>query len=581
MSRVTSRVKSPQPRVAARLKGHDKSRTSAVLKSNALSAHLVAEIMRRSFGPKGLDKMFVDKIGQTFATSDGATILQKSESNHPIARIITELGKSVDTEVGDGVISAVIVMSALLEGAARLIERGVHPSTIVRGYTLTLQKTLSELEEIAEPVPAGSKEWLIKVASTSMHTKLAAKGSKELPELLATAAIQVADRTDNNYTLDTNRIAVKKHPGGGSLADTRLIHGFVLEKDLIDRDMPKQLENVKIVVGDVSLVVKKTIADHKISMTDPRTIAKLGLDRRARLKEMSDRIIASGAKVLINREGCDDLVAHHLAQAGIMAVRHAKIGDVTHIAEATGATVVDAKRDITAEDLGFAALVEERKVEGAKRTSKWLFIEGCKDPKATTILLRGGNWWVVEEADRSIHDALRAIKSLMERPAVVAGGGAIEAELSSRILKWSISLEGREQLAAEEFANSLEEIPLALAKSAGMDTINAIAEIKSKHALGGKWFGVDVKERKVTDTYVSGIIEPLAVKETVLKAATETACLILRIDGIFDKEKPRAYRRRSEMPKEEKKGHSREVEELHNRADKFDPEKPVDRRYPL
>jgi archaeal chaperonin len=471
-------------------------------------------------------------------------------------------------------------MSALLEGAVQLVDRGLHPATIVKGYEQALARALGELREIAEPVSADSEEWLAKVAATCIQTKLVAEGAKNLPRLLASAVIQAAEKQGDGYKLDTSRITVRRMPGGG-LADSRLIPGVVLPKDLIDPSMPKRLENAKIAVGDVSLVLKKTVADAKLTMTDPKMVGKIGEHRRADLKKIGDRIIATGADVVINREGIDDLVANQFANAGMMAMRHAKIGDIANLAKATGATIVDAKHDITSDDLGFAALVEERKVEGANPSDRWLFVEGCKNPKALTLLLRGGNWYVVDEAERSVNDALMALKNLVERPAILAGGGATEAEISARVMKWSETLQGREQIAVQAFASALEEIPQSLALNAGMHPIDSMVEVRTRHARGGKWFGIDPMERKVKDMYSNEVFEPLAVKEEVLKAATDTACMILRIDAVFDKAPPRAYRMRSEMPEEEKKSRSRQNEELDERAEKFDPTKPVDRRYPL
>jgi archaeal chaperonin len=555
-----------------------------------LSARLVAGIVRSSYGPRGLDKLFLDNIGQVHVTSDGATILSKSKSNHPIARIISELGTSVDREVGDGTTSSVILMSALLEEGVKLADAGVHPAAIVRGYTLALAKALDELDEVAERVPMDTEEWLIKVAATSLQTKLAAKGVEALPEMLASAALQVAEKRGDEYKIDLDKVNIRRMPGG-SLSETRLIHGVVLEKDLIDKSMPKRLENVRIVVGDVSLVIKKTIAEAKLTMIDPKMVGRLGLERRAELKKMGDRLIATGANVVINREGMDDLVANQLARAGMMGVRHVKIADVTRLAEATGATVTNAKGDIRPEDLGFAELVEERHIEGQIMGGTWVFVEGCKDPKALTILLRGASWHIVDEAERSIKDALMAIKVLLEKPAVVSGGGAVEAELSSRIRKWSSTVEGREQMAAEAFARALEEIPNALATNSGMHAVDAIAELRSKHAQGGKWFGIDAKEAKVQDMRANMVFEPVAVKEEVLKAATETACLILRIDRMLDRTKVQPSRRTKrahgdlpaleDLDKLSPSQLSRVRDKLAEKTKPLDPTKPQDARYPL
>jgi len=517
-------------------KGKSKSKVNPVLRNNAHSVRLVANMVRTSFGPRGLDKLFIDETGAVNATNDGATILKKSKSNHPIARIITELAKAVDQEVGDGTTSAVILMSALLEKAVELADSGVHPAMIVNGYNLALAEALRSLREVAERFPADSEEWLVRVAASSIQTKLVGQGAKDLASILVAAATQVAEKRDGGYNLDTSKIIVRTL-SGGALADTRLIRGMVLQKGLIDPSMPKRLENVKIALGDVSLVLKKTKFDAKVTMSDPKMVGKLGQARRASLKSMGDRVIATGANVIINREGIDDLVANQFANEGMMAVRHAKIGDMANLAKATGATIANGRTDITSDDLGFAALVEERKVEGQDWGDKWLFIEGCKDPKALTILLRGGSWYVVDEAERSVNDALMAIKDVMEKPAVVVGGGAAEVEVASWIKGWSRTLEGRKQLAAEAFADALEELPKALAENAGMDAINAMTELRSRHAQGGKWFGIDVMQAKVKDMHSSGVFEPLAVKEEVLKVATETACMILRIDKVLQKPK--------------------------------------------
>jgi chaperonin GroEL (HSP60 family) len=565
------------------IKGVSKSRVTPLLRSNMLSARLVAEIMKASFGPRGLDKMFLDNVGAIHATSQGVEILTMAKSEHPIARLIAEMGRALDHEVGDGTISAVILMSALVDRALELIEKGVHPSSVIRGYNMALDRALQELDEVAVPVAHDSKGWLVKAAQTCIGSKLAVKGGPAIPEMVATAALQATEKRGEGYILDTSRIKVQMMPGG-ALSDSRLLHGIVIEKDLILRNMPRRIENAKILVGDVSLVLKKTIMDAKITMSDPRLVAKLGQDRRFQLKRIADRILASGANVVINREGCDDLVADQLANQGIMVLRHVKILDVTNVAEATGATVVDAKHDIRPGDLGYAALVEEKKVEGAPKADKWLFIEGCKNPKSMTILLRAGTAFVVDEAHRSIQNSIKVMKGLVEHPSVVAGGGAVEAELASRIRRWSVELRGREQLAAEGFAASLEEIPSALAEKAGMRHLDAMTELTARHADGGMWIGVDSKTGKLTDTYLEGIVEPSVVKAQVLKSATETACTILRTDFVLNKDS-RAFRRKSEMTPEQRKRLQkptrRESEDFLADAKKFPINIPKDRRYPL
>jgi archaeal chaperonin len=509
--------------------GNNQSRGKEAQRNNIQAAKLVAEIVKSSIGPRGMDKMLVDSLGDVTITNDGATMLKEIDVQHPAAKMLVEVSKATDNEVGDGTTSAVILAGALLEKAEGLIDKGVHPTIIVEGYNKAAAQAIKILNDIAEKVPANGKEALIKIARTSMQTKLVSRESQELAELIVGAVLQVAEKTDSGtYKVDLDNIKVEKKPGG-SLKDTSLIKGIVLDKEVVHAGMPKRVEKAKIALVNAAFEIEKTEFDAKLNISDPSMMKKF-LDEETRmLKEMSDKVVAIGANVLVCQKGMDDIAQHYLAKAGILAVRRAKESDLTKLAKATGARIANNFDDLSPKDLGYADLVEERKVE----QDKWVFVEGCKNPKAVTILIRGGTQRIVDEADRSMHDALMVSKDVVEKPAIVAGGGAPEAEVAAQIMKWTEKLNGREQLAAQKFADALETIPICLATNAGLDPIDTMTEIRAKHADGGVWFGVEAKEGKVKDMYKENVIEPLSVKEQIVKSATEAACMILRIDDVI------------------------------------------------
>ncbi len=509
--------------------GSNQSRGKEAQRNNIQAAKLVAEIVKSSIGPRGMDKMLVDSLGDVTITNDGATMLKEIDVQHPAAKMLVEVSKATDNEVGDGTTSAVILAGALLEKAEVLIDKGVHPTIIVEGYNKAAAQAIKVLNDIAEKVPANGKEWLIKIARTSMQTKLVSRESQELAELVVNAVLQVAEKTDaGGYKLDLDNIKIEKKPGG-SLQDTSLIKGIVLDKEVVHAGMPKRVEKAKIALVNAAFEIEKTEFDAKLNISDPSMMKKF-LDEETRmLKDMSDKVVAIGANVLVCQKGMDDIAQHYLAKAGILAVRRAKESDLTKLAKATGARIANNFDDLSPKDLGNADLVEERKVE----QDKWVFVEGCKNPKAVTILIRGGTQRIVDEAERSMHDALMVSKDVVEKPAIVAGGGAPEAEVAMQIMKWTEKLNGREQLAAQKFADALETIPICLATNAGLDPIDTMTEIRSKHAEGGVWFGVEAKEGKVKDMYKENVLEPLSVKEQIVKSATEAACMILRIDDVI------------------------------------------------
>ncbi|GBC74480.1 MULTISPECIES: thermosome subunit beta [Candidatus Nitrosocaldus] len=517
--------------------GAKETRGREAQRNNITAAKLVAEIVKTSLGPRGMDKMLVDTLGDVTITNDGATILKEMDVQHPAAKMMVEISKATDNEVGDGTTSVVVLAGALLEKAEELINKDVHPTIIVDGYNMALEKALQVLDDVSIKVEPLDKRTLRKIALTTLASKLVAEESGYLADLVIDAVLTVAEKKDGKYKVDIDNIKVEKK-AGESLHDTQLIRGIVLDKEVVHGGMPKRVEKAKIALINAPLEIEKTEFDAKIRINSPEQM-KLFLEEENRmLKSMVDKIVATGANVVICQKGIDDMAQHYLAKAGVLAVRRVKESDMYKLAKATGARVVTNIEELSPSDLGYADLVEERKVE----TDKWVFIEGCKDPRAVTILIRGGSQRVVDEADRSIHDAIMVVKDVVENPAIVAGGGSIEAYIAKELRSWASTLPGREQLAAIRFAEALEVIPLTLAENAGMDPIDTMTELRSKQNKGSKWTGVDVKNTQVADMYKLEVLEPAVVKSQIMKAATEAAIMILRIDDVIAAAK-------AEMPK--------------------------------
>lgn len=510
--------------------GTRESKGKEAQKNNLTAAKLVAEVVKSSLGPRGMDKMLVDTLGDVTITNDGATILKEIDVQHPAAKMVVEVSKSVDNEVGDGTTSSVILTGALLEKAEELIDKNVHPSVIVDGYTAASNEALQILEKIAIKVKTDDKDLLAKIANTSMYSKLVSEDSPVLSKIVVDATQLVADLNDKTKGLkvDLDNIKVEKK-AGGSIHDTSLIKGIVLDKEVVHSGMPKRIEKAKIALINSPLEIEKTEMSAEIRISDPQQMQMFLEEENNMLKAMVDKIKNSGANVLLCQKGIDDIAQHYLAKEGILAVRRVKESDMTKLTKASGARLVNNIDDLTSKDLGSADLVEERKVE----TDKWVFIEGCKNPKAVTILIRGGSQRVVDEADRSLHDALMVLKDVLEKPYIVAGGGAPEAYIATHIRNWSSGLEGREQLAVIKFAEALETIPNSLATNAGMDPIDTMAELRAKQTKGMKWTGINVKNTNVLDMYKQNVLEPVVIKEQIIKSAIEAACMILRIDDVI------------------------------------------------
>jgi thermosome len=497
-------------------------------KNNINAAKTVAEIVRTSLGPRGMDKMLVDSLGDVTITNDGATILKEIDVQHPAAKMMVEISKATDNEVGDGTTSVVVLAGSLIEKAEELITKNVHPTVIVDGYRKCAVKSIELLNSIAIKVTNNEKDQLIKIAKTSMQTKLVSKESDDLANIVVTAAQQVSESRNGSTKVDLDDIKVEKK-SGGSIKDTKLIKGIVLDKEVVHGGMPKRVEKAKIALINSALEIEKTEFDAKLNITSPEQMKRFLDEENTMLKTMVEKITGSGANVVICQKGLDDIAQHYLAKANVLTVRRVKESDMTKLSRATGARVINNLDDLTSKDLGAADLVEERKVE----TDKWVFIEGCKNPKAVTILIRGGSQRVVDEADRSVHDALMVTKDVLEKPLIVAGGGSPEAYVSGKLREWTNTLTGREQLAAEKFAEALEIIPLTLAENAGMNQIDTLAELRSKQNKGAKWAGIDARNSRIADMSKLDIFEPLAVKEQIIKSATEVASMLLRIDDVI------------------------------------------------
>jgi len=497
-------------------------------KNNIAAAKIIAEIVQTSLGPRGMDKMLVDSLGDVTITNDGATILKEIDVQHPAAKMLVEISKTTDNEVGDGTTSVVILAGSLLENAESLLDQDVHPTIIVDGYRKAAKKTKQYLNDIAEEISPNDKSILYKIAKTSMQTKLVRKDSDHLADTVVKAILYVAEKEGDSYRIDIDDVKVEKK-AGGSIKDSNIVKGIVLDKEIIHGGMPKKITDAKIALINTALEISKTETDAKINISNPQQMKSFLDEENRMLKTMVDKVIGSGANVILCQKGIDDMAQHYLAKAGIMAVRRIKESDLTKLAKATGARIVTNLDDLLEKDLGSAEIAEERKIE----EDKWVFIEGCRHPKSVTLLLRGGSQRVVDEVERSIHDALMVVKDVIENPLIVAGGGAPETYAATKLRAWAKTLEGREQLAAEKFADALETIPLTLSENAGMDPIDTLTTLRSRQVKGEKWTGIDVMKAKISNMKSSEIIEPLAVKLQIVSAASEVACMILRIDDVI------------------------------------------------
>ena len=512
--------------------GSNRSRGREAQHGNIIAAKIVAESIRSALGPKGMDKMLVDNFGDVTITSDGRTILDEMDVQHPAAKMLVEVAKTQDKETGDGTTSAVIIAGELLNKAEELIDKNIHPTIIIDGYKLAAIKALETLEKIGIPIDLKKQDFLVKAATTSMGSKIVAEHKDYLAEIAVKAMLAVAEKQDGGFKADVDDVKVEKKTGG-SLKDTSLINGIVIDKEIVHSGMPKRLERVKIALIDASLENEKPELDTKINIETPEQIEAFLNQEEKMLKDMVEKIISSGANMVICQKGIDDMAQHFLSRKGIIAIRRAKKSDMEKLARATGGKIVSSINALSSSDLGFAALVEERKTGDDKMT----YVEGCKNPKSLTLLVRGGTQRIIAEAERSIHDALCVVKDLLEEPKIVAGGSAPEMEVSAVLKKYAQTLAGREQLAVTIFAEALESIAITLSENAGLDPVDILSQLRARHEKGQTWAGINVLEGKVEDMTKINIYEPLAVKKQIVKSATEAASMILKIDDVIASQK--------------------------------------------
>lgn len=508
--------------------GAARSRGREAQSSNIMVAKVISQTLKTSLGPRGMDKMMVDSFGDVVITNDGATILKEMDIEHPIGKMMVEVAKAQDEEVGDGTTTVIVLAGELLSKAEELVEKEVHPTVIIDGYRKAALKSLGVLDEIAVSIDPKDRDVLTQVAKTSLASKLVSEEADTLAKIAVDAVLKVAEETDGKYAVDLDNIKVEKKEGQ-SIDDTRLIDGIVLDKEVVHPDMPKLAEKPKIALLDVSLEIEKTEFDAKINVESPEQMKAFLKQEEDTLKSMVDKIESSGANLVLCQKGIDDLVQHFLARKQIMAVRRIKKSDMDKLALATGGRSVSRIDDLSSKDLGTAKLVEERRVG----EDKMVFVEGCKNPKSVTLLVRGGTQRIVDEAERSIHDALSVVRDVVVDGKLVAGGGAPEAELSLRLGDYATTLAGKEQLAVQMFSKAIEMIPSQLAENAGMDPIETMVELMAKHKGGKKWAGINVYDGKIVDMYKLKVLEPVVVKKQAIKSSVEAASMILKIDDII------------------------------------------------
>jgi thermosome len=496
-------------------------------RSNIMAAKVIAEILSTSLGPRGMDKMLIDAFGDVTITGDGAAILKEMEVQHPAAKLLIEVAKAQDAEVGDGTTTAVVVAGKLLELAEELLDEGIHPTIIIDGYKKAMDYAIQVADEIAQPINVDDKNQLVTVAMNALSSKIVAEARDYLARVAVDASTIAVEKVNGKYNLDLDWVKLEKKKGQ-SLAETQLIQGIVLDKEVVHPGMPKRVVNAKIAVLDAPLEIEKPEWTTKISVSSPTQIKAFLEEESNILKSYVDKLAEVGANVVITQKGIDEVAQHYLAKKGIMAVRRVKRSDIEKLAKATGAKIVTSIKDIKPEDLGTAGLVEERKVG----EEKMVFVEQCPNPRAVTILIRGAADRVLDEAERSMQDALHVIRDLYREPKIVPGGGAFEIEIARRLREWGRKLPGKEQLSVLKFAEALEHVPTILALTAGLDPVDAIAELRRRHDSGEVDAGVDVLNGKVANMLKLNIVDPLLVKKQVIRSAAEAAIMILRIDDI-------------------------------------------------
>jgi thermosome len=499
------------------------------LRTNIMAARAVAEMIKTTYGPKGMDKMLVDALGDVTITNDGATILDKAEIQHPAAKMLVQVAKSQDNEVGDGTKRAVVFAGELLKQAEELLAKNIHPTVIVSGYRKAMEEALKLLDQIAQPIDINNEDLLKKIAKTSLTSKAVHDARDYFAEIAVKAVKQIVEkRGDKNYIDLDNIQIIKKY--GGALLDSTLVYGVVLDKEVVHPGMPRRVENAKIALLDAPLEIEKPEIDAEIRISDPNQLKAFLEQEENILQKMVEKIAATGANVVITQKGIDEVAQHFLAKKGILAVRRVKRSDLEKLERATGGRIVSNIEDLKPEDLGYAAVVEERKIG----EDKMVFVEGCKNPRAVSIVIRGGLERLVDEAERSMRDALSAVADAIKDGKIVAGGGAVEAELAKHIRRFATKVGGKEQLSVEASAKALEGLVVTLVENAGLDPVDIIMKLRAAHEKeDGKWIGVDLNTGDFVNMMEKGVIEPVSVIANAIKAGTEASTIILRIDDVI------------------------------------------------
>ncbi len=506
----------------------ERSRGRDARKSNMLAAQIISEVLKTTLGPKGMDKMLIDSLGDITITSDGATVLDEIDVQHPAAKMMIEVAKTQDKEVGDGTTTAVLLAGELLRKAGELLEDNIHPSIIISGYQKAAEKALETLDKVSDNVDLNDRETLMKLSNTSMRSKAVASTRDHLSGIVIDAVRQVVEKRDGNVIADVDNVQIVKKEGQ-SLEETELVKGIIVDKEVVHAGMPKKITDAKIALLDTPLEVKKTEFDAEIRIRSPDSI-KAFLDQESEmLKKKVDQVVATGANVLFCQKGIDDMAQHYLAKAGVLSARRVKKSDMEKLAKATGGKVVNNLADLHESDLGSCGVVEEKKVGN----DKMIFVEECKDPQAVAIFVRAGLERMIDEAERALNDALYVVSDVTEDPRMVAGGGSVEMEMSKAVRDHAAQVGGREQLAIEAFADALEIIPRTLAENAGLDILDTMVAMKAAHAKKkGVHMGVNVYDEGVVDMMGEGVLEPTVVKEQAIKSGIEVASMILRIDDV-------------------------------------------------
>ncbi len=513
--------------------GSSRNRGRDAQRSNISAARIVTEVVKTTLGPRGMDKMLVDSLGDVTVTSDGATVLDELDIQHPAAKMLVEVAKTQDDEVGDGTTTAVVLAGELLKRAEMLLDQGLHPTVINAGFRKAEEKALEALNELAKPIDLKDSETLQKIALTSMAGKSISGATEHFAKIAVEAVNQVIEKRGDSFFADIENIQLVKKEGK-SLLDTELVRGVIVDKEVVHPGMPKRVEKAKIALLDTPLEIEKTEFSAEIKISNPQQMQAF-LDEETKLmRDMVDKIKVSGANVVLCQKGMDEVAQSFLAKAGVLAARRIKKSDVEKLSRATGARIITNLEDLKSGDLGLAGLVEERKLGD----DKMIFIQDCKDPKSVSILIRAGLERLVDEAERALKDALAVVIDVVKKPKAVAGGGAVETELAKRIKDYATKIGGREQLAVEAFAEALEVIPRTLADNAGLEQIDILVGLRAAHETKGIWSGVNVYNGEIADMWKEGVLEPVKVKEHAIASAVEVASMILRIDDVIAAAKP-------------------------------------------